>query len=213
VSAGFSDSDKELPQSSKTLDALIEEKEKNGLTLILNCVITKNNIKQVPQMLEFCHSKKIIMAAIFVQNPKPLEDYRKDIHLKDLLFDKGDAEEVIKTADYLINKKKKGYRLFEPIAYYEKVKEWIRGDIDWQCDGGKYTINIDTDGRVGICGYLPYTNLNIRDLNKNHYSQLKKYREEALRWCVKKCLPSCMYCTTYYRQHPAYFLWSKIRYR
>ncbi len=212
IVAGFSDSKKELPQASKTLKALIDEKAKSGLSLMLNCVITKNNIKQVPAMLEFCHTNQIIMAAIFVQNPKPLENYRQNPHLKELLLEEGDKEEVIKTADYLADKKRNGYRLLESIAYYEAVKKWIQSDLDWVCDGGKYTLNIDTDGRVGICGYLPYLDLNIRDLNKDYYPQIKEYREKNLKWCTKKCVPSCMFCSTYYRQNPIQFLWSEIRY-
>ncbi|MFH0792020.1 MAG: radical SAM protein [bacterium] len=212
IVAGFSDSKKELPQASETLKALITEKEKGGLSLMLNCVVTKNNIKQVPTMLEFCHRNKIIMATIFVQNPKSLEDYRQNSHLKKLLLEESDREEVIRTADYLIDKKQNGYRLLEPIAYYEAVKKWIQGDLDWVCDGGKYTLNIDTDGRVGICGYLPYLDLNIRDLKKDYYPQIKEYRERNLKWCTKKCIPSCMFCSTYYRQNPIQFLWSKIRY-
>jgi MoaA/NifB/PqqE/SkfB family radical SAM enzyme len=195
------------------LDALIEEKNKNGLVVLLNCVITRNNLDQVPEMLEFCHSKKLMMAAIFAQNPNPSRKYSLTDYNKNILFSPKDAKRVTQIVDYLIQKKQSGYQLAEPIRYYEGIKQWLKEGFDWQCDAGLYSMVIDTDGAVAICGYLPFTTLNISDLPTHFLADIKNYRKKYLTWCTKKCLPSCMFCASFYRQHPGSFLYSKLRYR
>lgn len=212
VVAGFDVSGKELPKASDVLDALLKERQKNGLIVILNCVITKKNIKQVPTMLDFCNSKKVMMATIFAQNPNPNRKTTNPSYLEELLFKNTDQKEVVQMADYLISKKKEGYRLLEPIQYYEAVKRWVEGKLRWECDGGKYTLEIDTDGKIGICGYLPYLNIDLDSAKSNFYEEVKKFRETNQKWCTEKCLPSCMFCSSFYRQNPFAFLYSRIRY-
>jgi MoaA/NifB/PqqE/SkfB family radical SAM enzyme len=212
VVSGFKASEKELPKTQAILNALIEQKEKRGLVIMLNCVITKKNIMQVPQMLEFCHSKSLSMAAIFAQDPNPSNSPQMVRVPKGILFSKSDYSEVEKTVDYLISKKKSGYQLIEPIEYYASVKDWINGRLNWQCEGGLSSLNIDTDGKVGICGYLPYIGVNIKDSKEVIYRAVNRAREKYLTWCTQKCIPSCMYCSAYFRHHPLSLLYNKIRY-
>lgn len=213
ITSDFDTSGKELPKSTKVLDALIEQKEKNRLIVVLNCVINKKNIQQVPQMLNFCHSKNVMMAAVFVQNPnlKPGEEVSDD-YLKDVLFSKSDQKKVIETADYLISKKKEGFQLLEPIHYYNSIKKWIKGELCWNCDGGKYTLEVDTDGKIAVCGYLPFLKVNILDIEDNYFKFTKKIRQDNQKWCTKKCIPSCMFFSSYYRRNPVAGLLSKIQY-
>lgn len=211
VVENFKASNKKLPRANRILEALQEEKRENGLNFILNCVISKQNFKQVPQLLEFCHSQKIVMAAIFVQNP--FQFINPGISRNNqVFFSKKDADIVSQTADYLIDKKKKGYRLVEPLEYYEAVKKWVRGGYFWKCDAGKYSLVVDTDGGIAICGYLPYLPLNIDDLGENYFEKVEPWREKYLDDCPKKCLPSCNFCTSFYRQNPVKFLYYKFRY-
>jgi MoaA/NifB/PqqE/SkfB family radical SAM enzyme len=163
-------------------------------------------------MLDFCHLKKMIMAAIFVQDPNPILKGDKPSSTNEILFRTSDRNEVVQMADYLISKKKAGYQLLEPIEYYESVKNWINGKLEWRCDGGKYALEVDTDGTIGICGYLPYLKINVEKIRENFFIEIKKFREKYQKWCTKKCLPSCMFCSSFYRQNPLIFLYSKLRY-
>ncbi len=199
-------SEKKLSGATNVLQALIKERDQNGLFFMLNCVINKQNIKEVPKMLEFCRRKKVMMVAIFVQNPALFKEAGKNEYLEKTLFTPADEKEVCETADYLIAKKKAGYPLIEPFAYYESVKKWIKGELDWSCDGGKYSLGIDTDGKIGICGYLPNLDLNNMDLNRDYFSKLKEPREEYQKTCTKSCLPACMFCSSFFRQNPLQFI-------
>ena len=213
VASGFDVSTKELPKNNQVLDALIKERKERGLLFLLNCVIVKQNIKQIPLMLEFCNSKKIMMAAIFVQNPHP-DAYGNMVGYTDkIFFEKKDTKIVCEMADYLISKKKSGHFLWGPIDYYKSIKKWVKGDFVWNCDAGKYTFDVDTDGKIGICSYLPYSNTNLMELDKNFFKKIEQYRKSYQKWCTKRCLSSCTFCSTFYRQNPLKFLCSKLRYK
>lgn len=202
VTSGFDVSGKELPKTTEILKALLKEKKRTGLNVILNCVISKKNLKNVPQILEFCHRNKLVMAAIFVQDPNPSQEEKDISILEEILFSPTEKEEVIEIIDYLIAKKRKGYRLVEPIAYFESVKKWVKGELDWECEGGRSSLAVDTDGRIGLCTYLPYLDIDIRELKDHHFHTFEEYRKAHRKLCTNKCIPSCMFCTMYYRQHP-----------
>ncbi len=212
VASNFSVSEKKLPKAKQVLEALIKEKEKRELTVMLNCVISKKNIAQVPKMLEFCKNKGIMLAAIFVQNPNPQKEIEKGSYLEKILFSEKDAKMVCQLADFLIKRKRERYSLLEPIAYYEAVKQWVKNDYSWSCGGGKYSLEIDTDGKVGICGYLPYLDLNILKVGSDFFDKIETARKNCKEWCTKRCLPSCMFCSAYYYQNPINFLLSKWGY-
>lgn len=210
VLSGFTVSGKEAPKVSSALEALIKQKQDRGLVLALYCVITKKNVKQVPEIVEFCHERSLTMAAIFAQDPNPSGNPKMIKISKKMMFSKSDINEIEKTVDYLIAKKKEGYQMLEPIQYYLSVKDWVNGRLNWQCEGGLTSLTVDTDGKVGICGYLPYLDVSLIDETSSIYAKIKEYRKKNLNWCTKKCLPSCMFCTSYYRNHPISLLLSRI---
>lgn len=208
---GFMDSDKELPRANGVLEALMEEK-KRGLTVVLNCVVTKKNIDQVAKMVEFCHRKRMMMLTIFAQDPFPLEPGKNPSGIKDTFLTKEDKKKVEKLLNFLTERKKKGYWLGEPLAYYQAVRDWLDGRVDWNCDGGKYSLAIDTDGKVAICGYLPYTKYDLMELEKSFFKNLEPTRDRYLPRCTKICLPLCMFGSAYYRTHPIHFAYERFRY-
>ncbi len=211
VAGGFGASSKELPRAKEVLASLIKEKRTNGLAVMLNCVITRENINQVPKMLEFCHTHGLTMVAIIAQDPFPYDSRKNNPNIYKILFSGKDTAGLNKLLAFLTDKNKKGYALGEPTEYYRAIKQWIKGEADWDCGAGKYSMSVDLDGRVAICGYLPYSEINIMDLDRNYYEKLLPEREKYMGWCTKKCLPSCMFCSSFYRQHPLKFLYKKLQ--
>lgn len=212
VASGFFTSQKELPKTKAVFWTLMKERDHRRLAITLNCVVTRENIAQVPSMLEFCHSHKIMMMTIFAQNPHPISQNKSQKGIEKILLSAKDKKILLKLLNYLREKKKHGYRLVEPFAYYEQIERQIEGKAEWECGAGKEVLIVDIDGRVGICGYLPFSGINIMDLNGDYSQRLSKIRKKYLPECSRRCLPLCMFGESYYRRHPLEFIINQISY-
>ncbi|MBU1178898.1 radical SAM protein [Patescibacteria group bacterium] len=198
----------------ETIDNLL--KNRNKLKLIINTAVTRKNISRIPQLLELCREKDILMAIRIISKPNLAEEMKYVAERPDenLFFDKNnknDLEQVNNLARFLIEKKRRGYPLGAPEEYFHLMKDFVNKKCSWPCYAGKFTLEINNDGKLLICSaFLKPMDIKFLDLDEKDFSLIQKEREKSLKICNKICLSPAQFDTSYYLRNPREFFTKKI---
>jgi len=104
----------------------------------------------------------------------------------------------------VIEKKKEGYAVSEPVEFYEAMKKWVRGEKDfWKCDAGRHHLTINNNGKVMQCALLTDDlGLHFSELDRDYAEKLQRQVDENLARCNDNCLAAAYFCGQHYRKHP-----------
>ena len=210
-------SDKSLLNKNDLANRLGYFRKKFKTHVRLNAVITKQNISNIEQLIDFAHELTYPLSLGFVVPPIFKREKYGGEHL---LFDKNDFSILKKAVKMILDKKRKGYNIIDSNSYFEGIFDFINGTNDWDCKYikryGGYTkryggIIIAPDGRLRSCtklmGYMDY---NFLDLNPNLVKQVRGKIDIIINGCNPKCYSNCAYATYYYNLHKFEFLFRQF---
>lgn len=194
-----SGSRKTLARQDKLIDLLLKYQTVYRYMMQLNMVLSVDTVDELPAILNFVASRDIAISIGLVMPPPDGQEERSNL---------------LKAADYIITQKKRGVKILDPVDYFQSFKDYFAQKQVWQCDIGKYSLDIDVDGKLLFCSYLlEKIDVNILDLDRNYYSRLKPIFDAQLRECQITCLANCFYDVSYFRRHPIYTLKNLIKIR
>jgi len=143
----------ERKKTEKAIWALLKFKEK-GIRDVCNIItVTKENIEDIPETIEFFSKHGIWTGIDFIHYDKG--GYRfsmpKSEDMKSIYFTREDMPLISKVADKLIEMKRNGALIFPT---YEVLEMWKNPkysvDLDWKC-WKPVAICVDTDGSLCQC--------------------------------------------------------------
>jgi len=115
----------------------------------INCVISKQNIDQIPALVEFCSSLDISMGF------QPLHNsFESRYNPAELQFNEDDLPHIRSQINHLIKMKQNGFRIDNDIEYLLGFPEFLvykqmpKGTV---CTAGYTTISIDNELNVRSC--------------------------------------------------------------
>lgn len=178
-----------------------------GMRVFVNLVLTKENIREVLPLLEMIKSTGIIFAmSLHTKQPECRISEDKNIEYTD---------KELATFDKLFRRlavlKKKGYPIFEPLCYYEKLHDFIRGKHDWECRAGRHFFSVDADGKFLLCSDSDPVPQNLMDMDKHYYRKHKHAFRKQLRKCNKTCTENYAFCASHYNDHKFEFLMTTFK--
>ncbi len=157
--------------------------------MILNTVVTRENIFELPDLVKYANSLGYHSAFI----PVHLSDNPNDLTIRDgyapkLGFDEGEASILQEVYDEVISMKKQGYRIFNSYSFLKGSPRFLlNGTVPWKCDARLFFL-IRPDGELSPCHPFPPTaNILEKDV-------LTKINEPAFRKMVKQMGDSCSGC-------------------
>lgn len=185
-------SNKTLNSDETLLDILKKVHDEHGLRYKLHQVLTLQTIGETPKLLELAARRKVPIS--FGLAPETF----------DITPGLNALENII---SLIIHEKKEGVPVLNPESYFSDAINYFSGKVDWNCDIGKYFIQVATNGMVYRCSKLcNLSNVKFLDVNLDYFKHDFHNRKELLRQCVPSCYSACAYTTSYIRQYPLYFL-------
>lgn len=193
-------SKKSILRQQEALALLLRYQPVYKYLIKLNMVLSNDNIDDLPGILKFMEGKPIYITIGLVM-PPPSGKAPNDTY-----FNSNDQKQrLLNAADFIISQKRRGAAILDPLDYFSSFKAYLSGKQVWQCDSGKYFLEIDVDGKLLFCSYLlDKIDIDLLDLNRDYYSQLKMKFQRKLEKCNRHCLANCFYDTAYFRKHPIY---------
>lgn len=157
-------------------------------TIIVNSIISKNNISEIKDMaLKVSEYKNCFFNPLLLQVE---ENYFSSSRLKS---DLPDYKAICSLVKDLIILKLKGYPIIRSFAYLFYMKKYVKGQR-WNCR--KYAFKkffaINNDGRLMVCQGTRPLDFKLSQLDKNNMADFKK----EVKTVTDNC-PGCFYDCTF----------------
>lgn len=179
-----------LPKVLANVDKLLELRKGSPLAVEANVVVSSLNIDTIEQIFNELHQRgfdRICLSPVVTtgENNLLMED-KPDLGIPPAKADK--------LADFVLKNRKK-LNIGGSLPYLKGLKKWVvRPDRNvYPCLAGYYTMDINSDGTVTPCGWLPSMG-NIRSQSLKSIWNSKAYqrvRRQMLRGQCPQCYLSC----------------------
>jgi len=167
-------------------------KEKGIPLLAANVVINRQNIYEIPELVQRLSDESFYINLCTVQHTNQQKEFSKPL-ADSYKFNEEDREELEKLAVELIRMKHSGVRLSVPESYIKDMHVFAINS-NWQCDDF-YQLRVDSDGGLMLCNEWR-TELadkyNITSLTPEKYEEfLHDWKEIRKKTACDGCYWSC----------------------
>jgi len=165
---------------------LVKKQYQYGYSVFFNINICRNNMDDVRQLTEIAHDHGI--ATDYHINESPMMDQPDFKHMADnvTFITPEDWPKVDELVDWLIEKKKQGYKMVNSASRLDEMRLFMRGKVqEWNCRAGWNSLIVRTDGTLAPC-FPMYNATYDWGAIENH-----KFENEQLKDMKKSCQPHC----------------------
>ena len=143
---------KALNPIRRYFEYLVKKQYVYGYTVFFNINITRRNLDDVMQLTEIAHQYGIATDYHINESPMMEQPDFKHMDDNDTFIRPEDWPRVDAVIDWLIEKKRQGYKMPNSAARLAEMKEFMRGKVkQWNCRAGQNTLIIRTDGTLAPC--------------------------------------------------------------
>lgn len=130
-------------------DYLIRKQPVYGYRVLLQIPINRLNLDDVRMLTEIAQAAGIETG--YHLHPSPV----RDGEFRSTAITPKDWPRVDQTIDWLVEKRRAGYRMVNPVRRLEEMKALLRGKLQqWDCPAGRKSVVIRTNGTLAPC--LPF---------------------------------------------------------
>jgi MoaA/NifB/PqqE/SkfB family radical SAM enzyme len=131
---------------------LIKKTKTYGYTVFFNTCITRSNMDDVRQLTEIAHDNNIAIDYHIVETPMLEQSHFTKLNDNPTYLRPEDHPRVVELIDWILDKKKKGYKVVNQTERIEQMKDFVQGKLEpWGCRAGQSTLIIRTDGTLAPC--------------------------------------------------------------
>jgi len=191
---------KDYARSKRIMDLLIKYRDEYGFILKTHTVLTNKNIDTVIETIKKIDDEyKIPLTVGYVCRSVDMTTPDDE----SLFFNSEESKrKLVKVVDQIIELKKNGAKFMDPYSYFENMKKFVYGKLDWHCMAGKYSFSVDYDGSVQLCNGMKPFDANVFSIDKDFFKKKKDEIEKTKAWCTKICFSTCHNTTTHMIDHP-----------
>ncbi|MDP4179588.1 MAG: radical SAM protein [Bacillota bacterium] len=190
---------KNLKCIEKNIEYLRIARDKYGVKIRVNAVITTKNFDEIMMIIEYLNQYRIPISLGYAM--PSLEHKRME---GEIFFSEQDKQLIDTIIKYVRTKKKEGYKIIDPIDYFENIYKYIRREKFWECNypGVFGWINVIGGCKIRSCTKkMDELNYSYLDLNSKKIKELKLLLLEMTKECNKKCYSNCAYDSYYYKNN------------
>ncbi|MBL0177418.1 MAG: radical SAM protein [Ignavibacteria bacterium] len=196
---------------SGLIEALKAARAKHGMHARINSVIYKNNFDEIRTLIEFSHRRDIQLSLGFIVPPLNLAQRSAD----DIFFSRDDEPLLHDIVDHILEKKRAGYPIIDPDAYFENIFKFIHREKFWECNyPTRYGwINVTPTGQLRSCTKkMDALDVRFLDLDLATLRDVRAILKKNVESCNIDCYSNCAYDSYFYTHNKGEFL-KKILHR
>jgi MoaA/NifB/PqqE/SkfB family radical SAM enzyme len=192
---------KELPKALQPIrpwfEYLIRKQYVYGFSVFLNINITRLNLEDVRRLTEIARDAGI--ATDYHLNETPLLEQPHFRHgdLNSTYITPDDWPAVDAAIDWLIARKRSGYRMVNSVRRLEQMKAFMRGKLPrWDCRAGQNALIVRTDGTLAPCFPMYGARDDWGSVGKPCFrpAELKYMKSECQKHCFSTLNHTLAYC-------------------
>lgn len=177
---------KALAPIRRYFDYLVKKQYSYGYTVFLNINITRRNMDDVVRLTEI--AREHALATDYHVNESPMMEQPQFKHAdeNDTFLRPEDLPKLDHLIDWLLEKKRQGYKMLNSAKRIAEMKQFARGKLqEWNCRAGQNTLIIRTDGSLAPC-FPMYTASHDWGTVEN-----PNFDSQQLREMKQSCQPHC----------------------
>lgn len=195
-----SESRKNALARASLIEKLKQARERFGMHFRMNAVMYKDNFEDIQELMDFAHSNQIQLSLGYIVPPPPqFSEYASDIYFG--LDDTGRLNEMVR---YILEKKREGYPIIDPDAYFQNIFRFLNRERFWECNyPTRYGwINVTPSGKIRSCTKkMDELDIDFLSLDVPGILSLRSDLKEKVRECNVDCYSNCAYDSYFYMQH------------
>lgn len=180
---------------------LKEAEKKYGMKTRINSVIHKGNFDDIKQLIEFSKENDIPISLGFVVPHSSGEQVAGHA----TYFHQEDTELLNEIIEYIIAKKKAGYRIIDPEEYFEGMHKYIKREEFWSCNyPTRYGwVNVTPRGGIRSCTKKmdQLKGMDFLSLDAMKLKEMKSTLRTMVNKCNKDCYSNCAFDSWFYKTH------------
>jgi len=208
VSADVVDPTGVTAKNSVFRDRLIRDLEamrlEYGVRVRINSVLYRDNSDSIRELVELAHRHGFPISVGFIV-PHLDEETSREI-----CFSHDDRELLEGMVDYLVERKRHGYRIIDTRQYFLNVFRFLDGERFWECNYGRRIgwLNVTPSGRIRSCTKkMDELDERFLDLTPAKIKRLRRRFRAATEECNVDCYSNCAYNGYFfYRNMPSAIL-------
>jgi MoaA/NifB/PqqE/SkfB family radical SAM enzyme len=195
------------------VEALKEARSVHHMHSRINAVIYRDNSADVLDLLEFARERDVQISLGFIV--PPLEEGRRAEG--GINFGPGDEPLLRRIVDAILERKRAGYPVIDPDAYFENIFRFIRREKFWDCNyPTRYGwINVTPSGRIRSCTKkMDELDLRFLELDLERLRELRGVLKEKVAACNLDCYSNCAYDSYFYTHNTGEMLkkvWRRVK--
>ena len=181
---------KSLPKALNPIrnyfDYLVKKQSQYGYCVFFNINICRNNLDDVKQLTEIAHENGIATDYHINESPMMEQPHFKHGEENETFIRPEDWDRIDEVVDWLIEKKKSGYKMVNSASRLNEMRLFMRGKVqEWNCRAGWNSLIVRTDGTLAPC--FPMYNANYDwGVVEDH-----KFDSKQLKEMKTTCQPHC----------------------
>ena len=183
-----------LPKIMHSLDLFKKLLPRKGRELLLNTVVSRLNLRELPEIARFARNQGYLASFIpVVLVPSPDIQDPFAAYAPEMAIGEEDHPAVDKAYERLEEMKRTSYPILNSLKFLEASRIYLKtGKIDWDCDAGGFYLSVSPGGKISICHHFPYPGMKVSpELRKLiNSSQYQKHRRELISNCPG-CIRPC----------------------
>jgi MoaA/NifB/PqqE/SkfB family radical SAM enzyme len=205
---------KALTPVRRNLNYLLNKQYRHGHLVFFNMNICRTNLEDMKQLTEFAHDNGLVVDFHINETPMLEQGHFQHYDNNSTYIRPEDWPRVDDLIDWIIDKKRQGYRVVNSVPRLSQMKDFMRGRVEpWSCRAGQNNVIIRVDGSLAPCFPMYSATYDWGTIGNHKFEvrQLDDMKESCQKHCFSTLNHNLAYC--YNDMRVIRWLWKQAKNR
>jgi MoaA/NifB/PqqE/SkfB family radical SAM enzyme len=188
---------KALAPVRRNLNYLLNKQYRCGQLVFFNMNICRTNLEDMKQLTEFAHDNGLVVDFHINETPMLEQGHFQHYDNNSTYIQPEDWPRVDDLIDWIIDKKRQGYRVVNSVQRLNEMKDFMRGRVEpWSCRAGQNNVIIRVDGSLAPCFPMYSATYDWGTVGNHRFDvhQLNDMKESCQTHCFSTLNHNLSYC-------------------
>jgi MoaA/NifB/PqqE/SkfB family radical SAM enzyme len=205
---------KALTPVRRNLNYLLNKQYRHGHLVFFNMNICRTNLEDMKQLTEFAHDNGLVVDFHINETPMLEQGHFQHYDNNSTYIRPEDWPRVDDLIDWIVDKKRQGYRVVNSVQRLNQMKDFMRGRVEpWSCRAGQNNVIIRVDGSLAPCFPMYSATYDWGTIGDHKFDvrQLDDMKESCQKHCFSTLNHNLAYC--YNDMRVIRWLWKQAKNR
>ena len=188
---------KALAPVRRNLNYLLNKQYRYGQLVFFNMNICRTNLEDMKQLTEFAHDNGLVVDFHINETPMLEQGHFQHYDNNSTYIMPEDWPRVDDLIDWIIDKKRQGYKVVNSVQRLNEMKDFMRGRVEpWSCRAGQNNVIIRVDGSLAPCFPMYSATYDWGTVGNHRFDvkQLDDMKESCQKHCFSTLNHNLAYC-------------------